>query len=129
METKHKAKVKRACQICRRRKIRCDGYLPCSSCVSLKKECNYHDSAGIKKPPLNSKKIQMYRELDSILDAFSKLKSSHPLNTEIMSSGLLQMEGILNGYRKQLDLLPDLQTLSSYGENESLNDIYLIRKI
>ncbi|GCF01679.1 hypothetical protein ZYGM_000182 [Zygosaccharomyces mellis] len=115
MESNLKGRVKKACEICRRRKIKCDGYLPCSSCGSLKKKCHYQDSIGIKKPPLNSKKSQMYRELDTILHAFSKLKSSDTLNTEMMSSGLLQMEGMLNGYRKQLDLLPDLQIDSTDG--------------
>lgn len=64
----------------------------------------------------------MYRELDTILGSFSKLKSSGTLNTEMMSSGLLQMEGILNGYKRQLDLLPDLQT-SSYQGNESFEKL------
>ncbi|KAK1235053.1 Gypsy retrotransposon integrase-like protein 1 [Marasmius sp. AFHP31] len=50
-----KRKVQRACDICRRKKIRCDGnQMPghkCSSCVAYDLECTYQEAAKKRGPP------------------------------------------------------------------------------
>ncbi|KAL0058878.1 Gypsy retrotransposon integrase-like protein 1 [Marasmius tenuissimus] len=50
-----KRKVQRACDICRRKKIRCDGNqmpgLKCSSCVAYDLECTYQEAAKKRGPP------------------------------------------------------------------------------
>ncbi|KAH8105131.1 fungal-specific transcription factor domain-containing protein [Cristinia sonorae] len=50
-----KRKVQRACDICRRKKIRCDGgQMPgnrCSSCVTYNLECKYEEAAKKRGPP------------------------------------------------------------------------------
>ncbi|ODV97066.1 hypothetical protein PACTADRAFT_48831 [Pachysolen tannophilus NRRL Y-2460] len=35
-------RISRACDLCRDKKIKCDGQTPCSTCISLKKKCSYN---------------------------------------------------------------------------------------
>ncbi|KAF9507697.1 hypothetical protein BS47DRAFT_1377865 [Hydnum rufescens UP504] len=50
-----KRKVQRACDLCRRKKVRCDGpQMPgnrCSNCISLSVECTYVSEAKKRGPP------------------------------------------------------------------------------
>ncbi|KAJ6072901.1 hypothetical protein N7467_010986 [Penicillium canescens] len=44
-------KVSRACDICKRKKIRCDGTLPCNNCAKKKISCAYDAKYGRGRPP------------------------------------------------------------------------------
>lgn len=44
-------KVSRACDNCKRKKIRCDGMLPCDRCVKRKVDCAYDAKYGRGRPP------------------------------------------------------------------------------
>ncbi|KAJ6062899.1 uncharacterized protein N7446_007019 [Penicillium canescens] len=44
-------KVSRACDICKKKKIRCDGTLPCSNCAKKKISCAYDAKYGRGRPP------------------------------------------------------------------------------
>ncbi|RDX43515.1 hypothetical protein OH76DRAFT_1487785 [Lentinus brumalis] len=50
-----KRRIQRACDMCRRKKIRCDGaQMPnnrCSNCVSYRLECTYVEAAKKRGPP------------------------------------------------------------------------------
>lgn len=120
VESNTKGKVKKACYLCRRRKIRCNGFSPCHSCITLGKECKYDGTDGIKKVPLNSNKFHMYRELDNMVNSFNALKALPVMNTEMMSRDLSQMEATLVDYRKRLDNVLDLQSLSSYDDDQCI---------
>ncbi|PPQ70674.1 hypothetical protein CVT26_014613 [Gymnopilus dilepis] len=54
-QTMKKRRIQRACDICRRKKIRCDGVqMPgnrCSNCVSYNFECTYVEAAKKRGPP------------------------------------------------------------------------------
>ncbi|KAH8835782.1 fungal-specific transcription factor domain-containing protein [Flagelloscypha sp. PMI_526] len=39
-----RARVWRACEVCRKRKVKCDGNDPCSYCISCGKECSFKES-------------------------------------------------------------------------------------
>lgn len=41
-DTKRRDRVAKACALCRRKKIKCNGSMPCSHCLHLKTECEYH---------------------------------------------------------------------------------------
>ncbi|VDB92530.1 unnamed protein product [Peniophora sp. CBMAI 1063] len=46
-------RIQRACDVCRKKKIRCDGSIPgkkCSNCTAFKLKCTY-DETGRKRPP------------------------------------------------------------------------------
>ena len=43
-------RIARACDLCRRRKIKCDGRLPCSHCKNYNSECVYHFEQKARKP-------------------------------------------------------------------------------
>ncbi|CBQ71663.1 conserved hypothetical protein [Sporisorium reilianum SRZ2] len=36
-------RVGRACEVCRRKKVKCNGQKPCSQCIAFAEECNYVD--------------------------------------------------------------------------------------
>lgn len=36
-------RVVRACEVCRRKKVKCNGQKPCSQCIAFAEECNYVD--------------------------------------------------------------------------------------
>ncbi|KAH8426025.1 Zn(II)2Cys6 transcription factor [Aspergillus melleus] len=44
-------KISRACDICKRKKIRCNGTLPCSNCARRKVNCAYEAKYGRGRPP------------------------------------------------------------------------------
>ncbi|KAI9317639.1 fungal-specific transcription factor domain-containing protein [Dichotomocladium elegans] len=45
-------RVSRACDLCRRKKIKCDGLLPvCTNCQAFKLECSYNDTTKKRGPP------------------------------------------------------------------------------
>ncbi|KAG0745903.1 hypothetical protein G6F57_007457 [Rhizopus arrhizus] len=45
-------RVSRACDLCRKKKIKCDGELPvCNNCQSLNLECTYKDTTKKRGPP------------------------------------------------------------------------------
>ncbi|CAG8254649.1 unnamed protein product [Penicillium nalgiovense] len=44
-------KISRACDTCKRKKIRCDGILPCSNCAKRKLNCAYDAKYGRGRPP------------------------------------------------------------------------------
>ncbi|KAJ5344638.1 hypothetical protein N7452_002642 [Penicillium brevicompactum] len=44
-------KISRACDICKRKKIRCDGTLPCNNCTRRKIDCAYDAKYGRGRPP------------------------------------------------------------------------------
>ncbi|KAI1082525.1 putative C6 transcription factor [Whalleya microplaca] len=46
--TRKRLRTSHACDICRSRKIRCDGNQPCASCASAKQECSYGSEANTR---------------------------------------------------------------------------------
>ncbi|CAG7945895.1 unnamed protein product [Penicillium salamii] len=44
-------KISRACDTCKRKKIRCDGTLPCNNCARRKLSCAYDAKYGRGRPP------------------------------------------------------------------------------
>ncbi|CAO1618187.1 unnamed protein product [Sympodiomycopsis kandeliae] len=48
-------RVQRACDVCRRKKIRCDGFQPeknaCSNCITYGQECKFEEAAKRRAPP------------------------------------------------------------------------------
>ncbi|GAC96536.1 hypothetical protein PHSY_004116 [Pseudozyma hubeiensis SY62] len=42
-EASVRKRVVRACEVCRRKKVKCNGQRPCSQCIAFAEECNYVD--------------------------------------------------------------------------------------
>ncbi|KAB8211822.1 hypothetical protein BDV34DRAFT_61761 [Aspergillus parasiticus] len=49
-----KTKISKACQECRKRKIRCDGQNPCSACQRRNTVCQFRERARVRKPTAES---------------------------------------------------------------------------
>lgn len=73
-----KRRIQRACDICRRRKIRCDGVpIPgnrCSNCVAFRFDCTYVESSKKRAPPKSYVESleQRLEKLQSLLQKLCK---------------------------------------------------------
>src|SRR2546421_12672107 len=77
-------KVTRACESCRRRKVKCDGgsggtQTPCSSCRKLKIECIFSNMA-LKRAAPKSEAEQMDERLQRIENLLHKLDEDEANN-------------------------------------------------
>ncbi|KAJ1911909.1 hypothetical protein IWQ60_009915 [Tieghemiomyces parasiticus] len=68
-------RVSRACDLCRRKKVKCDGVLPvCTNCQILHLGCTYKDTAKKRGPPkgyidaIESKLLRVEKLLDELTD-------------------------------------------------------------
>lgn len=54
MNSQGRLRVRKACVVCKKRKVKCDGETPCSNCIKHKQECHY-DYTTLKKRSRYSK--------------------------------------------------------------------------
>ncbi|KAL1852158.1 hypothetical protein Plec18170_005882 [Paecilomyces lecythidis] len=75
-------KTSRACDICKKKKIRCDGTLPCSTCTKRKYVCTYTAKYGRGRPPTPPRSTSVLNEQLSAdsesLNTSCWNKNSHP---------------------------------------------------
>ncbi|CCF55651.1 hypothetical protein KAFR_0A02130 [Kazachstania africana CBS 2517] len=73
--TKQRLRVQKACDICKRRKVKCDGLSPCSNCIRHNVDCtyDYRTFASRKKPRFITNVLSSSRE--------SSVASSIPLSS------------------------------------------------
>ena len=123
-------KVKRACKRCRKRKIKCDGYCPCSSCHSTSKDCYYEGAvAPMRKPQHHGTKAHISEELNKASNACQILKSFPYFNDTGMKTSLLEIEKNLEKYEQLLQLKLDLKSFNSYRGNHSVEKILIDQEV
>lgn len=67
-------RITHACDLCRKKKIKCDGGRPtCSNCSNSRTSCAYSET--VRKPRLPRKKKSMAKELDSRLEKIESILS------------------------------------------------------
>lgn len=117
-------KVRSACRSCRRRKSKCDGYHPCSTCLSRSRECNYEGVVvPTRKPQHYAAKERMLKELDKATDAFSILERFSSLGNNAMKADLSKLNESIEKYRQQLLLIPDMESFKHYRGADSIEKI------
>lgn len=72
--SKQRLRVRKACEICKKRKIKCDGHQPCTSCTKNSVQCVYKftDTAS----PISKPKPGRSLDKESIANALLQLESS-----------------------------------------------------
>ncbi|KAL8718125.1 MAG: hypothetical protein Q9225_004700 [Loekoesia sp. 1 TL-2023] len=67
-------RIARACDMCRKKKIKCDGKLPaCSHCINYKTECNFTHVEKKRAPPKGAKYIEGLENRLGRMEALLKL--------------------------------------------------------
>ena len=64
-------KVKRACEGCRYRKVKCDGKIPCFACTHLDLRCVYSLIPGKRKPGVRGRLVAQLRQKQTSTGAIS----------------------------------------------------------
>ncbi|KAJ7115968.1 fungal-specific transcription factor domain-containing protein [Mycena epipterygia] len=114
-----KRRIQRACDVCRRKKIRCDGaQMPagnrCSNCITYGFECSYVEPAKKRGPPkgyVESIEIRV-EKLERLLQT---LLPEADLARELAGSSITRLQNqpiVDDDERAQLSLLENLQRLS-----------------
>ncbi|MCJ1407776.1 hypothetical protein MMC19_001847 [Ptychographa xylographoides] len=83
-------RIAKACDMCRKKKIKCDGKMPCSHCVNYKTECTFTQVEKKRNPPKGAKYIE---GLENRLGR---------METLLKMSGLLNEEDDLGTVEKRL---------------------------
>lgn len=70
--TKRK-RVARACSLCRKKKVKCDGKEPCSNCTASKNDCKYDELKKVNKPRKRLTNSENIHYLNSRLERLETL--------------------------------------------------------
>ncbi|KAH7589673.1 Zn(2)-C6 fungal-type DNA-binding domain profile [Nakaseomyces glabratus] len=116
-----KDRVIRACDVCRKRKVKCDGDQPCSSCMTASTVCIYN---GVAFPHVKSfyhRDNDLYRELRLLYKSAKALSR----NEKIKASGqlcktLTEIENSISNLQSQVDLDINDETIADYDGEGSL---------
>ncbi|KAE8200014.1 hypothetical protein CF336_g923 [Tilletia laevis] len=71
-------RIYRACEICRRKKIRCDGLKPCKACVRMSESCVFLDDS--------SKTMYSKKYVESLEERIKRMEELLPNSTTPASS-------------------------------------------
>nr|ACM07369.1 Pdr1p [Nakaseomyces glabratus] len=101
-----RTKVGKACDSCRRRKIKCNGLKPCPSCTIYGCECTYTDAKSTKNLKSNDAgkskptgRVSKNKETTRIDKDIRKSEQQYvPINANIHVGPRFPSENILNGY-------------------------------
>lgn len=73
-EDAKRRRIARACDMCRKKKIKCDGKMPaCSHCINYKTECNFTHVEKKRAPPKGAKYIEGLENRLGRMEALLKL--------------------------------------------------------
>ncbi|CAH2351191.1 hypothetical protein CLIB1423_03S00936 [[Candida] railenensis] len=66
-------RVARACSLCRKKKVKCDGKEPCSNCTTSKNDCKYDELKKVNKPRKRLTNSENIHSLNSRLERLESL--------------------------------------------------------
>ena len=111
--TKRKHKVITACKNCRNRKVKCDGSLPCFSCLQRHITCKYMIKG-------DEGKLSFYKQDDHILEQIRILKKSIDILERLKRNVVTSSEYAINAIadiNKQLETLLSFQHVNINSES------------
>ena len=121
-DTSKRRRIARACDVCRRKKIRCDGQYPCSNCAAYQTECVSSNVPKKRATPRGAKYIQNLelrcRHLETLLaEAIPGCNINEMLDATASASPGGQLQG-----RRSIDNLSGSQMLADAQRPESEDD-------
>lgn len=117
----NKDRVTRACDVCRRRKVKCDGEQPCSTCLTAGSTCVFNGVSLPKSKSLYRRDNELYREL-RLLHRSARFLSK---NERVTKSGKLRntlkdIEQKISELQSEINLSVDEDSIKEYAGRESL---------
>ncbi|CAD6499345.1 BgTH12-03475, partial [Blumeria graminis f. sp. triticale] len=123
-------RISRACDVCRKRKVKCDGKQPCTHCMSNNLVCTYNRPSNRQKR-LSLKEFEVMkrrlREVETLIDSFTEKRdgdNNSPPSTLHDSDHQVQMN---NSYREANEHLEEIvRSLApengTHFQNENANE-------
>ncbi|KAL3231802.1 hypothetical protein RNJ44_00337 [Nakaseomyces bracarensis] len=117
----NKERVTRACDVCRRRKVKCDGEQPCSTCMTAGTTCVFNGVAFPKSKSLYRRDNELYRELRMLHRSAKSLSR----NERVTKSGKLrntleEIERKISELQSDINLSVDEESVREYDGQGSL---------
>lgn len=111
-------RVNKACVVCRRRKIKCNGVEPCINCESSGLICSFE---------LKPKRISIYKqeedirkELRTTINYRKSLENLPSIGTDELETLVSEMESTLKKYRDRLRLSVSQDAITNYNRQTSV---------
>ena len=112
---KQRIRVQRACNICKRRKVKCDGNKPCLNCIKKEIDCEYNNSSNTTKKEPNDPPADIDAAESSTMSPPNLL---HPqLNKEQSEDN---MAVLLLDLAKKLKQKKNIKDTTSLGNDDTI---------
>ncbi|SZF05725.1 unnamed protein product [Blumeria hordei] len=127
-------RISRACDVCRKRKVKCDGKHPCTHCITNNLVCTYNRPSNRQKR-LSIKEFEVMkrrlREVETLIDSYTRRRDgddNSPSNTPHASDHLVDINTSDREVSdNQLERVPSLvHDTGSHDQDENVNDPFMV---
>lgn len=118
-EKKQPDKVFRACKSCRKRKIKCSGFQPCSNCEVYKCVCEYKAKRPATKLPFYNTNDEIIQKIDALHTSVEGLKNATPEGSSELDE-LLKLDASLKTFRSKLAITVNSETVGEYKDTGAI---------
>ncbi|SZF05690.1 unnamed protein product [Blumeria hordei] len=127
-------RISRACDVCRRRKVKCDGKHPCTHCISNNLVCTYNRPSNRQKR-LSIKEFEVMkrrlREVETLIDSYTSRRDGDDIPPRYtLQSSDHQVDNNTDDREvgdNQVERVPSpVPDTGSYNQDESMNDPFMV---
>lgn len=115
-----KSKVTKACETCRRRKVKCNGIQPCLSCTSSHTTCIFEGRVSKSVLPLYKEDSKFQKEVKSLKLCLQSLGSIKELDYDDIRLNIADINTRLDDLQNDVLLKLNKDIMSKYNENNSI---------
>lgn len=116
---KSNSRVIKACVVCRRRKIKCNGIEPCNNCTSSGLICSF-EVKEFRKLSLYKQEDDIRKDLRVLTHYLKGLENMNTLSSEKLKPLINEIDSKLNEYRDDLRLTIEPRAIEKYDKKISL---------
>ncbi|CAI4566058.1 AMM_1a_G0031160.mRNA.1.CDS.1 [Saccharomyces cerevisiae] len=125
MRTKRKSKgisrVSKACERCRRKKIKCDNSKPCFSCVGSQSDCRYENQSRQTSETFFKYTESFNDSFDKVRNMITKLRTQLPSNVPTsLRQSLVNISSEFEEFQSRLYLNLEGEQVGSYSRKNSV---------
>ena len=113
-------RVNKACGVCRRRKVKCDGSQPCQNCQNSGLLCSYENKKINERVSLYKQEDDIRKELSTLSHYRKNLENLDPSDTIQLKPLLSQIDTKLQNYRDNMRLTISKKQIENYKSPVSL---------
>ncbi|SMN22772.1 similar to Saccharomyces cerevisiae YER184C Putative zinc cluster protein [Maudiozyma saulgeensis] len=118
--TTTRRRVNKACAVCRRRKVKCDGAQPCQNCKISGLLCSYEKKKVAEHVSLYKQEDDIRKELGSLSHYRKGLENLSAVDSMQLQPLLTQLDSKLDKFRDDLRLTLSRKATESYNQKVSL---------